>query len=75
MKKILKDNSVKKILFITLSNIGDVILTVPTLESLHKKFGKNSTNVENILKNMYNSKLIYNLENMSNIKFVNWIIG
>ena len=38
MKKILKDYSVKKILFITLSNIGDVILTVPTLESLHQKY-------------------------------------
>ena len=38
MKKLIKDNSVKKILFITLSNIGDVILTIPTLESLYKKY-------------------------------------
>jgi len=66
-----------------LNNFVDIISTkecnvkklFEVIESLHKKFGKNSTNVENILKNMYNSKLIYNLENMSNIKFVNWIIG
>ena len=38
MKKITKDKNVKKILFITLSNIGDVILTTPTLEALHSKF-------------------------------------
>jgi heptosyltransferase III len=38
MKKILKDKNVKKILFITLSNIGDAILTTPTLESLHLKY-------------------------------------
>ena len=38
MNKILKDKSIKKILFITLSNIGDVILTTPTLEALHSKF-------------------------------------
>jgi len=38
MKKITKDKNVKKILFITLSNIGDVILTTPTIESLHFKF-------------------------------------
>jgi len=38
MKKIAKDKDVKKILFITLSNIGDVILTTPTLEALHSKF-------------------------------------
>ena len=36
--KKLKDKTVKKILFVTLSNIGDVILTTPTLESLHSKF-------------------------------------
>jgi len=38
MKKISKDKNVKKILFITLSNIGDVILTTPTLETLHSNF-------------------------------------
>ncbi|MDC6484722.1 glycosyltransferase family 9 protein [Methylophilaceae bacterium] len=38
MRKILVDKDVEKILFITLSNIGDVILTTPTLESLHFKF-------------------------------------
>jgi len=38
MKKITKEKNVKKILFITLSNIGDVILTTPTLEALHSKF-------------------------------------
>ena len=38
MKKIIKDKNIKKILFITLSNIGDVILTTPTLEALHSKF-------------------------------------
>ena len=38
MKKFAKDKDVKKILFITLSNIGDVILTTPTLEALHSKF-------------------------------------
>ena len=38
MKKNSKDKNVKKILFITLSNIGDVILTTPTLEALHFKF-------------------------------------
>ena len=38
MKKTPKDKNVKKILFITLSNIGDVILTTPTLEALHFKF-------------------------------------
>ena len=38
MKKLIKNNNVKKILFITLSNIGDVILTIPTLESLYKKY-------------------------------------
>lgn len=31
---------VKKILFVTLSNIGDVILTTPTLEALHQKYPK-----------------------------------
>ena len=38
MKNFLKDTDVKRILFITLSNIGDVILTIPTLESLHLKY-------------------------------------
>jgi len=38
MKKIIKDKNIKKILFITLSNIGDVILTTPTIQSLHFKF-------------------------------------
>jgi len=38
MNKIIKDKNIKKILFITLSNIGDVILTTPTLEALHSKF-------------------------------------
>ena len=65
-----------------LNNFIDVISTkecsvkklFEVIESLHKKLGKNSTNVENILKNMYNSKLIHNLDNLSNIKFVNWII-
>ena len=38
MKIHLNDSTVKKILFITLSNIGDVILTVPTLESLHQRY-------------------------------------
>ncbi len=45
------------------------------IESLHKKICKNSTNCNNILKNMYNSKLVNNLENLSNIKFVNWLIS
>ena len=66
-----------------LNNFIDVISTkecsvkklFEVIESLHKKLGKNSTNVENILKNMYNSKLIHNLDNLSNIKFVNWIIS
>ena len=31
---------IKKILFITLSNIGDVILTTPTLEYLHSIYPK-----------------------------------
>ena len=30
--------NVKKILFITLSNIGDVILTTPTIEAIHLKY-------------------------------------
>ena len=34
MKRIQKDKDIKKILFITLSNIGDAILTTPTLEAL-----------------------------------------
>ena len=38
MKNFLKDKNVRRILFITLSNIGDAILTIPTLESLHSKF-------------------------------------
>ena len=38
MKKNSKDKNVKRILFITLSNIGDAILTTPTLESLHLKY-------------------------------------
>ena len=38
MKKITKVKNVKRILVITLSNIGDVILTTPTIESLHSKF-------------------------------------
>ena len=38
MKKIPKDKNIKKILFITLSNIGDAILTTPTLEALHFKY-------------------------------------
>ena len=38
MKIFIKDTNVKRILFITLSNIGDVILTIPTLESLHLKY-------------------------------------
>ena len=38
MKKITKVKNVKRILIITLSNIGDVILTTPTIESLHSKF-------------------------------------
>ena len=38
MRKIITDKKVKKILFITLSNIGDVILTTPTLEALHFKY-------------------------------------
>lgn len=45
------------------------------IEYLHKKICKNSTNCDNILKNMYNSKLVYNLENLSNIKFTNWLIS
>jgi len=65
-----------------LNNFIDVISTkecsvkklFEVIESLHKKLGKNSTNVENIIKNMYNSKLIHNLDNLSNIKFVNWLI-
>ena len=40
-----------------------------------KKICKNSTNCNNILKNMYNSKLVHNLENLSNIKFINWLIS
>ncbi len=31
-------HSVKKILFVTLSNIGDVVLTTPTLEALHQQY-------------------------------------
>ena len=66
-----------------LNNFIDVISTkecsvkklFEVIESLHKKLGKNSTNVENILKNMYNSKLIHNLDNLSNIKFINWLIS
>ena len=66
-----------------LNNFVDVISTkvcsvkklFEVIESLHKKLGKNSTDVENVLKNMYNSKLIHNLDNMSNIKFVNWLIS
>ena len=66
-----------------LNNFIDIISTkecsvkklFEVIESLHKKFSKNSTNVENILKNMYNSKLIDNLNNMSNIRFVNWLIS
>ena len=38
MTIISKDKNINKILFITLSNIGDVILTTPTLEALHFKF-------------------------------------
>jgi heptosyltransferase-3 len=38
MKKISTDKNVKKILFITLSNIGDAVLTTPTLEALHFKY-------------------------------------
>jgi len=38
MKKVQKDKNIKKILFITLSNIGDAILTTPTLEALHFKY-------------------------------------
>jgi len=38
MKIIPKDKNIKKILFITLSNIGDAILTTPTLEALHFKY-------------------------------------
>jgi len=38
MKKITNDKDIRKILFITLSNIGDAILTTPTLESLHFKY-------------------------------------
>ena len=37
----LKNNNeieVKKILFITLSNLGDVILTTPALEAIHSKY-------------------------------------
>ena len=33
-----KANDIEKILFITLSNIGDVILTIPTLLRLSKKY-------------------------------------
>ena len=66
-----------------LNNFIDVISTksctvkklLEVIESLHKKISKNTTNVENIIKNMYNSKLIHNLENMSNVKFVNWLIS
>ena len=66
-----------------LNNFIDVISTkdcdvkklLEVIESLHKKVGKNSTNVENIIKNMYNSKLVDNLDNMSNIKFINWLIS
>lgn len=32
------DGNVRRILFITLSNIGDVILTIPVLETLHQRF-------------------------------------
>ena len=66
-----------------MNNFIDVISTksctvkklLEVIESLHKKISKNTTNVENIIKNMYNSKLIHNLENMSNVKFVNWLIS
>ena len=39
----MKTKNVKKILFITLSNIGDVVLTSPTLLTLIKQYknGKN----------------------------------
>ena len=68
---------------IILNNFIDIISTkecsvkklLEVIESLHKKVGKNTTNTENIIKNMYNSKLIHNLDNMSNIKFVNWLIS
>lgn len=33
-----RQHSVKKILFVTLSNIGDVVLTTPTLEALHQQY-------------------------------------
>ena len=82
------DNSINKSIknsqkALILNNFIDVISTkdcsikklLEVIESLHKKLSKNTTNVENIFKNMYNSKLIYNLENMSNIKFVNWLIS
>ena len=35
MKKVLINKNIKKILFVSLSNIGDAILTIPTLEALH----------------------------------------
>ena len=68
---------------IILNNFIDIISTkdcsvkklLEVIESLHKKVGKNTTNTENILKNMYNSKLVDNLHNLSNIKFVNWLIN
>lgn len=68
---------------IILNNFIDVISTkecsvkklFEVIECLHKKVGKHTTNTENIIKNMYNSKLISNLNNMSNIKFINWLIN
>jgi heptosyltransferase III len=37
-KKIKQPQKITKILFVTLSNIGDAILTTPTLEALHQLF-------------------------------------
>jgi len=43
--KRLKNNMVRKILFITLSNIGDVVLSLPVLDALREKFPQASVTV------------------------------
>ena len=40
-----KPDQVKKILFVTLSNIGDVILTTPTLIRLGQKYRNASIDI------------------------------
>ena len=45
------------------------------IEYIHKKLSKTSTNISNIRKNIYSSKLNDSYDNLSPLKFSNWLVN